>query len=90
MLDWAWWDFHKNRARTSYNKLVLLHPMGSADPVVQSNGSGARNVEALFFMLRSARWGFHKKRAKTRYTELVFLHSVRSTCHVVYFGVSGA
>jgi hypothetical protein len=35
---------------------------------------GARNINALFFMLGWDLGGFHKKRAKTRYAKFVFLH----------------
>jgi hypothetical protein len=34
--------------------------------------SGARNINALFFMLGWARCDFQKKHTRTRYAELVF------------------
>jgi hypothetical protein len=56
---------------------------------VYSGASGARNVDALFFMLGSARCGSHKKRTRSRCVALVFLHLVQYDGHIVRSGASG-
>jgi hypothetical protein len=98
MFGWDHYGFHKKRARTSYEELVFLLPVGSVGNKVYSGAFGAQNVDALFFMLGWDRYGFHNKRARTRYTELVFLHlwihygklefyhPVGSAVHVMDFG----
>jgi hypothetical protein len=63
---------------------VFLDPAGSVAHVVHSSASGARNVEALFFMLGWDRYVFDKKRVGTHYVELLYLHPVRSVGHVVH------
>jgi hypothetical protein len=54
--------FPKKRAGTRYAKLVFLLPVGYAGHVVYTGASGARNVNALFFMFGWDQYRFHKKR----------------------------
>jgi hypothetical protein len=56
--------------------------------VMHSGASGARNIDALCFMLGWAPCGIHKKYAGTDYAKLVFLHPVGYVGPVVHCGVS--
>jgi hypothetical protein len=68
---------------------VFLHSLGSVGHVVHSGASGARKIDALFFMFGWDRFRFNKKRVGMRYVKLVFLHPVGSMFHVVHSSVSG-
>jgi hypothetical protein len=61
ILGWAPCGLHKKHARTRYDELGFLHPVGSAGHVVHYGVSGAQNVITLFFMLQWDRYGFGKK-----------------------------
>jgi hypothetical protein len=51
MLRWDRYGFHKKCSWTYYAELVFLHPVKSADNVVDYSASGVRNLVTLFFML---------------------------------------
>jgi hypothetical protein len=61
MLRWDRYGFRKKHAGTRYNEFGVLHPVGTAGHVVHSSASVARNINALFFMLRWTWWGFSQK-----------------------------
>jgi hypothetical protein len=69
---------------------LFFYMVGITGHVVHSGASGARNVDALSFMLGWDRYGFNKKHTGTCYAELVFLHLVGSMGHVVNSGASRA
>jgi hypothetical protein len=77
----------KKRTGLPYTELLFLLPVGSTGHVVHSGACGARNIDIIFFMLRSHRFGFHKKRARTPYDELVFFHPMGSVGHVLHSDV---
>jgi hypothetical protein len=61
MLRWDQYGFDKKRTMTHYTDLVFLHLVGSSVHIVDSIASGARNINAVFFMLGWDRYGFNKK-----------------------------
>jgi hypothetical protein len=56
----------------------FLHPLGSVGHVEPCGASGARNIDALFFLLGWHLYRFHKKHVGTPYAKFVFLHSRKS------------
>jgi hypothetical protein len=58
-------------------------------PVVHSDASEKRNIDALFFVLGWAWCGLHRKRAGTRYAELIFLHPLGAVGLVLQSAASG-
>jgi hypothetical protein len=64
--------------------------MGSTGHVVHSDVSGARNGDALFFMLGWDWYRFDKKHDGKPYKKLVLLHVMGSAGHVVHSGASDA
>jgi hypothetical protein len=74
---------------TRYDELVFLHLVQFVCHVLHSGASGARNIDALFFIFRWARCGSPKKRTWTSYAALAFLHQVQSVGHIVHSSASG-
>jgi hypothetical protein len=60
--------------------------VGYAGHVVHSDVYGARNVDALLFMLGWVVYGFYKMRDGTPYAKLVSLHLMGYASHVVHCG----
>jgi hypothetical protein len=51
MLEWALCGYHKKLGGRHYAELMFLDPVGSVGSVVHFSVSGARNIDAIFFML---------------------------------------
>jgi hypothetical protein len=51
MLGWDQYGFDKKCSGTRYAELVFFHSVVSVGHVVHSIAFGARNIDALFFML---------------------------------------
>jgi hypothetical protein len=60
LLGWDRYRFQKKHDGTHYVELVFLRPVLSMGHVVRCDASGARNVDALFFLLRWERYRFHE------------------------------
>jgi hypothetical protein len=56
MHGWDWYGLDKKRVRTRYAEPVFLHLVG----FVGSGAFGARNVTALFFIVKWDQYGFDK------------------------------
>jgi hypothetical protein len=80
----------KSTSRHITLNLCFLNSVGSVGHVVHSGASEVRNVNVLFFLLRSDQYRFHKKHVGTRYAKLVFLHPMGSAGHIVHSGASRA
>jgi hypothetical protein len=51
MLGWDRYRFNKKHVGTCYAELLFFHPLRSVGHVVHSVAPGARNIDALLFML---------------------------------------
>jgi hypothetical protein len=71
------------------HRSCVLHPVGSVGHVVHCGASGARNIDALFFLLRWDRYGFQKKRVDTRHAKCLFFQLLGYAGHIVHSGASG-
>jgi hypothetical protein len=71
-------------------QICVFASLGSAGHIVHPGASVARNVDALFLVLKWDRYRFHKKCNWTRKAELVLLHLVEYVGHVVHYSASGA
>jgi hypothetical protein len=65
-------DLTKSASGHIMSNLCFSHPEGSVRHVVHSGASGARDIDALFFVIQWDRYGFDKKRFRTRYAIVVF------------------
>jgi hypothetical protein len=72
MLGWDRYGFDKKHIVTPNAELVFLHPVVSPGHIVHFGASGARNIDALYFMLRCDWCDFHKKRVGQVTSNLCF------------------
>jgi hypothetical protein len=76
--------------RNTLHRTCIFASVGSTGHVVRSDASGARNVDALFFIPDWASHESHKKHTRTCYAEFVFLHPVASTTYSAFWCIRGA
>jgi hypothetical protein len=75
------YEFDKKRFRTHYAKPAVSHLVGSAGKVVHSSASGARNVNALFFMLGGT--GTDSRKIVMGHVMMNFCFCIRWDLHVM-------